>query len=567
MSPLRVKHVLVFLFLLGASLRTIDVWRPVDGTSLSSWHEGDTASIARNYYREGMNLLYPRIDWRGNGPGYAEMEFPLFPWLAAAAYRLIGVQEVVLRLLPFAFSLVGMGVFFHLAHRLLPAPGSAVACAFFAIHPLLVAMSRSIQPEPLMLAFYVVAVYAFLRWLEDRKPLHYALAIVATALAVLLKAPAAHVGFLFLALVCHRKGWHAFKEPALWLFAALSLAPGILWYTHARGLWLTYGNSLGVSNESHWVGWDLFQNPYFITGVLRIELRFWTLAGLLVSLWGVWASQRTPLREPARVALYWLASAFLFYVVTARTSADQWASYYHVFSIPAMALLVGTGAASVAPALSRLRNRSMIVLIAAFAAGAAFLLPLDDMDRFASDTAIRALFASGALAVSILSLTAGRERSLTGNSRGEAQVSASLMIAAVVAGLTTVTFFWQSRRLIWDLDDRSEQQSNYECVPAVREALTEPGLILASGASCTDQAGKPVAYNDPGWFYWLDRKGFNICDAEQSVEEVRKYADLGAAYFVANDFNVGRKAGFEQDLRAAFPAVYEGCRAVVYRLP
>ena len=43
-----------------------------------------------NYYREDMNLLKPKIDWRGDGPGYTEMEFPIYPWLIAGFYKIFG---------------------------------------------------------------------------------------------------------------------------------------------------------------------------------------------------------------------------------------------------------------------------------------------------------------------------------------------------------------------------------------------------------------------------------------------------------------------------------------------
>jgi hypothetical protein len=62
--------VFLALFFLGAWIRSLDVWRPVDGRVRESWRECDYAAVARNFYREGMNILYPRIDWRGDGPGY-----------------------------------------------------------------------------------------------------------------------------------------------------------------------------------------------------------------------------------------------------------------------------------------------------------------------------------------------------------------------------------------------------------------------------------------------------------------------------------------------------------------
>jgi hypothetical protein len=71
---LRKPNIIFFaLFFLGAWIRSLDVWRPVDGRIRESWRECDYAAVARNFYREGMDILYPRIDWRGDGPGYAEM--------------------------------------------------------------------------------------------------------------------------------------------------------------------------------------------------------------------------------------------------------------------------------------------------------------------------------------------------------------------------------------------------------------------------------------------------------------------------------------------------------------
>src|SRR5512140_3266676 len=104
-APRRVGALLLLIFLLGAGLRTIDLWRPVDGHIRESWRETDVSTVARNFDREGMNLLYPRIDWRGDGPGYLEMEFPLYPWTIAVCYRLFGYHEVTGRLISFGLSL------------------------------------------------------------------------------------------------------------------------------------------------------------------------------------------------------------------------------------------------------------------------------------------------------------------------------------------------------------------------------------------------------------------------------------------------------------------------------
>lgn len=146
----KIKIIVLCLFLLGSGIRAVDVWRPADGRIRESWRECDIASVARNYYREDMNLFYPRIDWRGDGPGYTEMEFPLYPWAIAILYKIFGFHEVIGRLLAYVFSLLAMGLFFQLARYLLPDLAAIAASLFFVLSPLAIRISNSLQPEGLM---------------------------------------------------------------------------------------------------------------------------------------------------------------------------------------------------------------------------------------------------------------------------------------------------------------------------------------------------------------------------------------------------------------------------------
>jgi hypothetical protein len=70
------------------------------------WRQADTATIARNFARNGMDLFFPQIDWGGAGPGYVETELPLMPWLTGALYLVFGEQEWLGRLVSLVFMLV-----------------------------------------------------------------------------------------------------------------------------------------------------------------------------------------------------------------------------------------------------------------------------------------------------------------------------------------------------------------------------------------------------------------------------------------------------------------------------
>jgi len=349
-SPKPVRGALlawVGLFLAGAAVRCLDAGRPADGRVRESWRECDYAAVARNFAREGMNILSPRIDWRGDGPGFAEMELPVVPWTMAALDRLFGYSEARGRWLMVAASLLAMAAFFALARSILPPFGALAAAAAFTFNPLAVRVSNSLQPEALMLFFLVAAVYAFLRWLERDSWGWYAAALASTAAAVLAKLPAVHIGLLFLALLVERKGLAAFKSLRVWLFGFGALLPGALWYLHAHRFWMVYGNSLGVSNESHWFGFDLLAHPAALLKLLgnlaRIEIGLvWTPIGALAALFAFAAVRRN---RAVRIGALWLAAVAVFYVAAIRTTGDTWAAYYHVASAPAAAILIGAGLA------------------------------------------------------------------------------------------------------------------------------------------------------------------------------------------------------------------------------
>lgn len=206
------------VFLVGAGLRSTDLARPVDS---GDWRESDVSAIARNFSQEGMNILYPRIDWRGDGPGYAEMEFPLYSWTIAVISGFVGHQELVGRVIAYCFSIIAFLAFLLLARDLLPTWSALLAGVFFAMSPLLIKMATALHPESLMFAFYLISVLTFLRWLRKGSSADYWAALVFTALAILAKSPAALLGILFALLVMSQHGLGVIRQGSLWLFAAL----------------------------------------------------------------------------------------------------------------------------------------------------------------------------------------------------------------------------------------------------------------------------------------------------------------------------------------------------------
>jgi 4-amino-4-deoxy-L-arabinose transferase-like glycosyltransferase len=555
------RFVFLAVFLAGAGVRALDLGRPADGRIREGWREADYAALARNFDREGMDILSPRIDWRGDGPGLAEMEFPLVPWLTAVLYRVFGPDEVLGRVVSFVFALLTLLVFAALARSLLPPAGALFAAAFFALAPLSVRVSNALQPESAMLFFIIAAAWAFRRWLETESPSWYLAALAATAVAILVKAPAAHIGLLFVLLLIEKRGWRGLFRPAVLAFGVLALLPAAVWSAHAHRYWLLYGNSLGVSNEYHWIGWDLFARPRLILEALvrlvRIEAVLAAMVpGFLLAPFVLWFRRR---EETARFALFWLAAVAAYYFLTIRTTGDLWASYYHVASLPPYALTFGLAFAGL---ISRSRRPAVLqtATVASFASGAGLVilralggrLPISALMTMA---VIAGLAATAGLLLTVLSGRAEKGLFPLRQAAGFALASAALL----------ALFPLEGTQIARDLHPAGYAEL-FECAAAFRPLIPEGSLILASGGNRLDETGKRIAYNASYFFYWLDRKGFNLPGDEQSLEAVAAYVRRGARYFVLEEGILKARPGFKDELSRAYPLLAERPSASLFRL-
>ena len=130
MSEQAVRSWLLGIIVLGLVVRLFEVGEPL--IDKQAWRQADTAAIARNYFEEGYELLWPRVDWRGATSGYVEMNFPLYPFLVSVLYGLWGeANDSLGRLLSSLFSVVTSFVLFLFARRLFDDEFTALCAAFF----------------------------------------------------------------------------------------------------------------------------------------------------------------------------------------------------------------------------------------------------------------------------------------------------------------------------------------------------------------------------------------------------------------------------------------------------
>ena len=128
---LRLIH---FILILSFLIRLYHINFPVTGWH--SWRQADTASVAKNFYENGYNILYPQIDWGGTTPGYVESEFQLYPFLVSLFYGMFGVSDFYGRFLSVIFSLFTIYGLYMLVRKIIDKKTALWAAFIYSVIPL-----------------------------------------------------------------------------------------------------------------------------------------------------------------------------------------------------------------------------------------------------------------------------------------------------------------------------------------------------------------------------------------------------------------------------------------------
>jgi hypothetical protein len=327
---------LIGIAVLAFALRLYHLTYPI--ADWHSWRQSDTAAVARNFLRFGIDPTHPRYDdlsniqsGKDNPQGWRMVEFPMYQAagaLIARAFSSIPL-EIWLRLLTIAAS-VGTVVILGLLAGLLPA-------FIFAILPYSVYYGRTILPDPQMVFWSMLSLLL----LKKNKLIF---AAVAAALALLSKPMA-----IFLLLPVFYIYWkkYSFSKHlfiGLFVYWFIGLLPLVVWrrwiLQFPEGIpvstWLLNGN--GIRFKGAWFHW------LFATRLGDLILGFWGMIPLGFGLTGKQSGKDVWIFR-------WLGLGTLLYLIIFATGNVQH-DYYQILCIPVIAIFVGKGLQSMKPWLA-----------------------------------------------------------------------------------------------------------------------------------------------------------------------------------------------------------------------
>jgi hypothetical protein len=304
--------------------------------------------IARGFYYEGLSSIPARKSQVAalNLERQGVIEPPIGEFLTASGYRLLGGESYWLpRSLSVLFWVAGAYFLYRIAERLVGATAGIIAAGLYLFVPFAVVASRSFQPDPLMIMLLLAGLLAVLRYHDRPSWGGLAAATALSALAILVKPPAAFALYTVFGLVMiNRKGWgSSLADPSLWIFGLGSVLPALGYYVF-YGLYLT--GPVVTQTAAAFLPLLVFDSFFWKSWAANISIVIGLPAFILALLGGFLFPRGTP--RSSMLGLW--AGYVLFCLVFSYHIATH--DYYHLQLIPIASL-------SLAPLLASIWVRLM----------------------------------------------------------------------------------------------------------------------------------------------------------------------------------------------------------------
>lgn len=326
----------------GAVLRTHDLHAPL--ADWHSWRQADTASVAREYVKHGIDLLHPRymdlssipsgID---NPEGYRYVEFPMLSALHATLYLhfpKVGLVEWG-RILSIIASAVSILFLYLIMSRVSTRLAASITALVYALLPYNLFYGRVVLPEPWLVATSLVSLYFFLVYWDTTKLRYWITSLIFLTLANLFK-PTALIILVPMAFygLANRRSFKFYLYSLI--FTVMSVIPVGIWRIwmkqYPSGIpassWLFNGN--GIRFKGAWFHW------LFGDRIGRLILGYWGLIPL-----GFGLSALGKRKNETMIVGGMLLGALAYMVIIATGNVQH--DYYQIQIIPALAMAVGIG--------------------------------------------------------------------------------------------------------------------------------------------------------------------------------------------------------------------------------
>jgi hypothetical protein len=318
----------------------------VDSGRLLGYHhfrQAHTSLAARNYAFYDANLLHPTIDGVTYGKDLYLNEFPLYPYLVGALWRVFGEHLVLARLLSIGFTLLALWCYHRLLLRLLADRLVAdLALLAMSLTPVVSYFGRCVERQSLFLFLLIMGSHWLVVYIEERKPLALLPAALGLSVAILLNPFAVYMALPLGWYTIRLRGSRALLDWRLYAVAVCAVVPALTWYGYAvvASRSLPTGGMLAMHEHRNFVSLEHYAMWLHLSHwerMLKTILRFVvpSLPAFLVCLYGVAKSPRQTAYGFFRV---WFLAVVVYLLIDFYPAAVVVHEYYYINLVPMTSL-------------------------------------------------------------------------------------------------------------------------------------------------------------------------------------------------------------------------------------
>lgn len=332
------KKIFAFLIFLSILIRLINIGQPfLEGGVTRQIYN---AMVAKHFYQEGLNILYPKIPIKGNEPFYQALELQLTPFIAAIFYRLTGgVNTTIFRLISVVFTVLAIYMLYKMLAVFFDRESALVSCFIFSFSPISIYLGRSANFEMPIIFFNIATIFYFYRWVKTERLFYALLANLAFIFAVSLKLPNLYL-LLPLGFIAFSKWkWSAFSKNWMMAISLLIIGAWQGWEHHLRVIapdknWLHFSLAYNLQSiRECFTSLEFYKKTY--NDALNYVL---TPLGLIFAFIGLLLKRQN---ETEKILYFWLLGVLTFVVIMPE---GWWAhGYYHMHYLPIAAFFVAKG--------------------------------------------------------------------------------------------------------------------------------------------------------------------------------------------------------------------------------
>jgi len=355
---------LIVIFLTGFAVRLYKFNNPI--ADWHSWRQADTASVTRNFVKEGYTPLYPKFDsfnplnevLRPNPQRYFFAEFPLYNSLVYFSYSIFGYFSIEQwgRLVSIFASAITSVVLFFLVKEYSSKRIAIISSFIFTFLPYNVYYGRVIMPDSMHILFGVLTLFLVIRWVKANSIWYAVLAGLSFMITILTKPFGLVLLIPILYLILRQWQFNVFKKLSLYLMGAIAIIPFLLWrshiYQHPEGMFATtwlfnQGDIRFTGAYFRWIIFDRMNRLIFATGGFVL---FWI--GMI----------KGDSEKEGLFYYLWLISVFVFFVIIARGNVTH--DYYQMPLVPVGSIFIAKGIDFLIFSPARFNQRVINVVVA-----------------------------------------------------------------------------------------------------------------------------------------------------------------------------------------------------------